>query len=202
MRKNGFFAMVSRMKHIYRWGLMRNSLRENLCEHSFEVAVTAHALALIGREYFGRDVDAGQAAAVALFHDTPEILTGDTPTPVKHGTPDLREALKSIEASATRSLLSTLPPELRPHYKVLFSFEAENPEIYALVKAADKISAYIKCVEELKSGNGEFLLAAVQTRRAIADMHLPEADYYMEHFAPSFELSLDELQSGGEQGKE
>ena len=194
MHKNGFFAMVSRMRHIARWGLMRNSLQENLSEHSFEVAVTAHALAVIGIEHFGRELDPGQIAAAALFHDTAEILTGDMPTPVKYNNPGIREAFRQVEAAATASLLSMLPESLQPRYKVLFAFEHDKPELYAYIKAADKISAYIKCVEELKSGNREFERAAQQTCAAIEAMALPEADWYMEHMAPAFELTLDELQ--------
>ena len=194
MRKNGFFAMMSRMRNITRWGLMRNNIRENLTEHSFDTAVTAHALALIGRERFGRDVDPGQIAAVALFHDASEIVTGDLPTPVKYNNPEICSAYKSIEHAAADRLLDMLPGELRPHYRVLFAFETENPELYRYVKAADKISAYIKCVEELRGGNDEFRRAAIQTREAIHRMEMPEAEYYMEQFAPAFSLSLDELQ--------
>ncbi len=194
MRKNGFFAMMTRMRNITRWGLMRNNITENLTEHSYDTAVTAHALAVIGREKFGRDIDPGQIAAVALFHDASEIITGDLPTPVKYNNPAIRTAYKSIEQAAGDSLLSMLPADLRPSYKVLFDFETDDPEMYRYVKAADKISAYIKCVEELRGGNDEFRRAAIQTRQAIADMAMPEADYYMEQFAPAFSLSLDELQ--------
>ena len=194
MRKNGFFAMMTRMRNITRWGLMRNNIRENLAEHSFDTAVTAHALAVIGKERFGRNIDPGQVAAVALFHDASEIVTGDLPTPVKYNNPEICSAYKSIEHAACDSLLRMLPGELQPHYRLLFSFETEQPELYRYVKAADKISAYIKCVEELRGGNDEFRRAAVQTREAIARMALPEADYYMEQFAPAFSLSLDELQ--------
>ena len=194
MRKNGFFAMMTRMRNITRWGLMRNNITENLTEHSYDTAVTAHALAVIGKEKFGRDIDPGQIAAVALFHDASEIITGDMPTPVKYNNPEIQAAYKSIEHAASDSLLRMLPEELQPQYKVLFAFEADNPELYRYVKAADKISAYIKCVEELRGGNDEFRRAAVQTRESIAKMGLPEADYYMEQFAPAFSLSLDELQ--------
>lgn len=194
MRKNGFFAMMARMRNIARWGLMRNNLRENLTEHSFDVAVTAHALALIGNQRFGRQLDPGQIAAAALFHDASEIITGDLPTPVKYNNPEICSAYKSIEHAAADSLLRMLPDELRPHYRVLLAFEHDQPELYRYVKAADKISAYIKCVEELRGGNDEFRLAAAQTREAIRKMALPEADYYMEQFIPSFSLSLDELQ--------
>ena len=194
MRKNGFFAMMTRMRNITRWGLMRNNITENLTEHSYDTAVTAHALAVIGKEKFGKDIDPGQIAAVALFHDASEIITGDLPTPVKYNNPAIRSAYKSIEQAAADSLLQMLPGELRPSYKVLFDFETDDPELYRYVKAADKISAYIKSVEELRGGNDEFRRAALQTRDAIAKMAMPEADYYMEQFAPAFSLSLDELQ--------
>ena len=194
MRKNGFFAMMTRMRNITRWGLMRNNITENLTEHSYDTAVTAHALAVIGKEKFGKDIDPGQIAAVALFHDASEIITGDLPTPVKYNNPAIQTAYKSIEQAAADSLLQMLPGELRPSYKVLFDFETDDPQLYRYVKAADKISAYIKCVEELRGGNDEFRRAAVQTREAIAKMAMPEADYYMEQFAPAFSLSLDELQ--------
>jgi 5'-deoxynucleotidase len=131
---------------------------------------------------------------VALFHDASEIITGDLPTPVKYNNPAIRSAYKSIEQAAADSLLQMLPGELRPSYKILFDFETDDPELYRYVKAADKISAYIKCVEELRGGNDEFRRAAIQTREAIAKMAMPEADYYMEQFAPAFSLSLDELQ--------
>ena len=194
MRKNGFFAMMTRMRNITRWGLMRNNITENLTEHSYDTAVTAHALAVIGKEKFGKNIDPGQIAAVALFHDASEIITGDLPTPVKYNNPAIRSAYKSIEQAAADSLLQMLPGELRPSYKILFDFETDDPELYRYVKAADKISAYIKCVEELRGGNDEFRRAAIQTREAIAKMAMPEADYYMEQFAPAFSLSLDELQ--------
>lgn len=199
MRKNGFFAMMTRMRNITRWGLMRNNITENLTEHSYDTAVTAHALAVIGKEKFGKDIDPGQIAAVALFHDASEIITGDLPTPVKYNNPAIRSAYKSIEQAAADSLLRMLPGELRPSYKVLFDFETDDPELYRYVKAADKISAYIKCVEELRGGNDEFRRAALQTRAAIAKMAMPEADYYMEQFAPAFSLSLDELQEEDDQ---
>ena len=194
MRKNGFFAMMARMRNITRWGLMRNSIQENLTEHSYDTAVTAHALALIGKEQFGKEVDPGKIAAAALFHDAPEIITGDLPTPVKYNNPEICSAYKSIEHAAADSLLRMLPDGLRPHYRVLFDFETDDPAQYRYIKAADKISAYVKCVQEIKGGNHEFRRAAEQTRAAIAAMHFPEADYYMEHFAPAFSLSLDDLQ--------
>ena len=195
MRKNGFFAMLGRMKHITRWGLMRNTMRESLSEHSFDTAVIAHALAVIGREEYGRDVDPGQIAAAALFHDASEILTGDMPTPVKYNNPDIQNAFHSVERAARERLLAMLPPALRPPYRTLFAFDAERPEFYAYIKAADKISAYTKCLEEQRSGNREFDQAARQLYETILSMHLPEADYFMEKFVPGFGLTLDELQA-------
>ena len=192
MRKNGFFAMMTRMRNITRWGLMRNNIRENLAEHSFDTAVTAHALAVIGKERFGRDIDPGQVAAVALFHDASEIVTGDLPTPVKYYNPEIQAAYKQVERVSAQKLLSLLPQELRPAYEPLLNEEAG--ELQTLVKAADKLAAYIKCVEELKAGNGEFQQAAYQTREALEASPLPEVHYFMEQFLPGFGLTLDELQ--------
>lgn len=202
VRRNGFFAMLSRMKHITRWGLMRNTMRESLSEHSFDTAMVAHALAVIGREEFGKDVDPGQIAAAALFHDASEILTGDMPTPVKYNNPDIKNAFHSVERAARQSLLSMLPPKLRPPYETLFSFDTEKPEFYAYVKAADKISGYTKCLEEQRSGNREFDEAARQLYEAICAMRLPEADYFLRQFVPPYGLTLDELQSEENQGGE
>lgn len=194
MSQNGFFAMLARMKHIARWGLMRNTTRENLAEHSFDTAVIAHALALIGNRHFGRTLDTGEIAAAALFHDAPEIITGDLPTPVKYHDPELRSRYQAIEDSAAKRLLEMLPEELHPAYGELLHFEQRHPETYRYIKAADKISAWLKCREELKCGNPEFRQAEEQTRRAIGALELPEADYFMEQFAPAFGLTLDELQ--------
>lgn len=194
MRKNGFFAMMTRMRNIARWGLMRNSIQENLAEHSFDTAVVAHALALIGRERFGDPVDPGRVAAAALFHDAPEIVTGDLPTPVKYNNPEICSAYKSIEHAAADSLLRMLPGDLRPHYRMILRMEEDEPETYRYIKAADKISAYIKCVQELRGGNDEFRRAAVQTREAIRRMDFPAAEAFLAEFGPAFSLSLDELQ--------
>ncbi len=194
MKKNGFFAMIGRMRYITRWGLMRNNVRESLSEHSFEAAVIAHALAVIGRERFGADTDPGQVAAAALFHDAPEILTGDMPTPVKYNNPDIHKAYKSVEQAAQDSLLSMLPDDIAPTYKALFDFDVTQPAMYRYIKAADKISAYAKCVEERKSGNFEFQSAERQLLKAIEGMDMPEVRVYMEQFAPCFELTLDQLQ--------
>lgn len=187
-----FFALISRMRYIGRWGLMRNTFEENIQEHSHMVAVLAHALAVIRRDVFGGDIDPGQAAVLALYHDAPEILTGDLPTPVKYYNPEIRDAYREVETVSARRLLSMLPNALRPAYEPLL---LEDPEsgYHAVVKAADKLSAYIKCVEELKAGNSEFRQAAEQTRQALEASPLPEVGYFLEHFMPGFELTLDEL---------
>lgn len=193
MSGHNFFAYISRMRYINRWGLMRNTFQENIQEHSHMVAVLAHGLAVIRRDVFGGTIDPGAAAAAALFHDAPEILTGDLPTPVKYYNPEIREAYKQVEQFSARKLLSMLPEELRGAYAPLVH-ETCDSDIHALVKAADKLSAYIKCVEELKAGNGEFRQAADQTLAALRSTDLPEVAYFMEHFLPGFGLTLDELQ--------
>ena len=189
---NEFYALLSRMRYISRWGLMRNSFPENIQEHSHMVAVLAHALALIDRERFGGSADPDRCASAALFHDASEILTGDLPTPIKYYNPEIKKAYKQIEAVSCEKLLALLPPEVQESYRPLL-FESD-PEVARIVKAADKLSAYIKCVEELKAGNSEFAAAEKQTRQALVDMQLPCLDYFMAHFLDSFQLTLDELE--------
>ena len=189
--KSHFFAYISRMRFIQRWALMRNTAPENVQEHSHQAAVLAHALAVIRNEKFGGHLDPGAVAAAALYHDASEILTGDMPTPIKYHDPAIRAAYKDVEAVASRKLLDLLPPELRDAYRPLLL--EEDPEIRRVVKAADKLSAYIKCVEELKAGNHEFREAAAQTRRALESYDLPEVAYFLETFMDSFSLTLDEL---------
>lgn len=188
-----FFALISRMRYINRWGLMRNTFQENIQEHSHMVAVLAHALAVIRRDVFGGTVDPGAAAVAALYHDAAEILTGDLPTPVKYYNPEIRDAYKQVEAVSADKLAALLPEKLRGEYAPLLR-EETAPEIHELVKAADKLAAYIKCVEELKAGNGEFKQAAQQTRAVLEASPLPEVGYFMEQFLPGFGLTLDELQ--------
>ena len=190
--KSHFFAYISRMRFIQRWALMRNTAPENVQEHSHQVAVLAHALAVLRNEYFGGQVDAGQVAAAALYHDAAEILTGDMPTPIKYYNPDIRDAYKNVERVAERKLLDMLPPELRPAYEDLL--RPADPEVETLVKAADKLAAHIKCLEELKAGNDEFRRAAQQTAAALDEMDLPELGYFREHFLASYSLTLDELE--------
>ena len=189
--KSHFFAYVSRMRFIQRWALMRNTAPENVQEHSHQVAVLAHALAVIRNEKFGGTVDPGQVAVAALYHDASEILTGDMPTPIKYDNPAIRKAYKDVEAVAEGKLLAMLPEELQPVYAPILT--PMDPEVIRLVKAADKLSAYIKCVEELKAGNNEFREAAAQTRKALETYELPEVRYFLETFMDSFALTLDEL---------
>ena len=187
-----FFPMISRMRYINRWGLMRNTRLENIQEHSHQVAVLAHALAVIENRYFDGQIDPGAAAVAALYHDASEILTGDMPTPIKYDNPDIQSAYKAVESVAEKKLLSMLPPDLRPDFEDAVTIP--DPEIHALVKAADKLSAYLKCVEELKAGNTEFKKAAEQTMAALREMGMEELDWFIERFLPAFALTLDELQ--------
>lgn len=189
-----FFALLSRMRYIQRWGLMRNTFQENIQEHSHMVAVLAHGLAMIDRELCGGDADPDRCAAAALFHDAPEILTGDLPTPIKYANDDIRTAYRQVEEVSARKLLSMLPPEVQAGYEPLL-LETDT-DVRQIVKAADKLSAYIKCVEELKAGNQEFATAASQTREALEQMDLPCLRYFMEHCLPSFAETLDQLQGG------
>ena len=186
-----FFPMISRMRYINRWGLMRNTRLENIQEHSHQVAVLAHALAIIENRYFGGQIDPGAVAVAALYHDASEILTGDMPTPIKYDNPDIQSAYKDVEAVAEKKLLSMLPPDLRPDFEEAVTIP--DPEVHAIVKAADKLSAYLKCVEELKAGNTEFKKAKEQTYAALCKNPSPALKYFMDHFLDGFELTLDEL---------
>ena len=189
-----FFAMLSRMKYINRWGLMRNTRSENICEHSLEVALIAHALATVGNQKFGKSYNPERAALLAVFHDAPEIITGDMPTPVKYHSEEIRRAYGEVEDMAAEHLVSMLPEELREEYRRIMTMNGPQDEaLKPLVKAADKLSAYIKCLEELKAGNNEFREAAAQTRQALEGYGLPEVDYFLKTFLESFSLSLDEL---------
>ncbi len=187
-----FFAYLSRMRFIDRWALMRNSEKENIQEHSHQVAVLAHALAVIRNEYFGGHTDPGQVAAVALYHDAPEIMTGDLPTPIKYYNPAIRDAYKKVEEVSTEKLLGMLPAELQSTYRELLL--PSDPAVEQLVKAADKMSAWIKCIEELKAGNTEFRAAERQTAEALDSYGLPEVAWFKEHFMESFRLTLDEME--------
>ena len=191
---NPFFAYISRMKYITRWSLMRNNVPENIQEHSHMVAVLAHALAVIRRDVLGLACDPEACAAAALFHDAAEIFTGDLPTPIKYFSPAIRDAYRQVEDTAVKRLLELLPEELRPAYAPLL--REEDPEVRALVKAADKLAAYIKCQEELAAGNSEFGDAARETREALEALGLPEVAWFLDRCGPSFGLTLDGLQRG------
>lgn len=191
-----FFAILSRMKYITRWALMRNTRQENICEHSQDVAVLAHGLAVLHNRRFGGNADVGKCVLLALYHDAPEIFTGDLPTPVKYYNPAIRDAYRQVETVSAQKLLSMLPEDMRPDYRELLlpeEGETRYPEEHRLVKAADKLSAYLKCLEELKAGNTEFRKAKEQTYAALLQNPLPALRCFMEEFLPGFELTLDEL---------
>ena len=187
-----FFAMVNRMKYIDRWALMPNTQKENIAEHSHSVAVIAHALALIGKREFGKDYDENRVAVLALFHDTTEVITGDMPTPVKYYNDEIKSVYKKIEAVAGQRLLSMLPEEYKADYEPMFEHSEEDRELWLLVKAADKISALIKCIEENRMGNREFDIALKAQEQKIAEIDIPEVKYFSEHFLKSYYLTLDE----------
>ena len=179
------------MKYINRWSLMRNSFSENIQEHSHAVAVLAHALGVIRRDVFHVECNPDACATAALYHDAGEILTGDLPTPIKYYSPAIRDAYRQVEDEAATKLLAMLPEELRASYEPLL--REEDKEIKRIVKAADKLSAYIKCVEELRAGNNEFRDAGRETLESLKAMEMPEVDWFLERFGGSFGLTLDEL---------
>ena len=193
METSSFFALLSRMKYIRRWGLMRNANHENVSEHTLEVAMIAHGLAALGRQRLGRSVDPGQVVLYALYHDSSEILTGDLPTPVKYYNPNIKSSYKNVEADAQQRLLALLPADLQDSFRPYLVEEGTDKEVAALVKAADKISALIKCVEEANMGNREFAQAADSTLKAIHAMGLQEAELFLEEFMPAYAMTLDEL---------
>jgi len=187
--------MISRMKYINRWSLMRNSHSENLSEHSMEVAAVAHALVLLHNRRFEGDLNAERAALLGLYHDLPESLTGDMPTPVKYHSNKLREAYKSVEDNACQTLINMLPGDLRADYEPLVLPAGDDAPLWQYVKAAYKICALTKCIEEKKAGNAEFDIAAASIREAITAMHLPAAECFLHEFLPSYSLTLDEIKS-------
>ena len=189
---NEFYALMSRMRYITRWGLMRNTFSVNISEHSFQVAVLAHALALNRRDILhleGPDPD--RCAVAALYHDVTEILTGDLPTPIKYYNPDIKAAYKQVEQIAATRLLEMMPPELRKSYEHLVM--EDDPEVEPIVKAADKLAAHIKCLEEQKAGNTDFDSAAKQTWDAMRAMNMPELNWFLDFCLGAFKLDLDQL---------
>ncbi len=186
-----FYAMLSRMKNIYRWGLMRNTKQENLSEHSLEVALIAHALAIIRNKRFSGNIDPYFVATAAMFHDTSEIITGDMPTPIKYYNAEIKGIYKQIEAVAEERLLNLLPEDMREDFQALYNPDEDTAR---LIKAADKLSALIKCIEERNMGNREFTAAENATRQAVLALNLPEANVFLDEFIESFSLTLDEQQ--------
>ncbi len=189
--KDSFFALTSRMKYISRWGLMRNTRTENIAEHSLETAIITHLLCELRNRRFGGSVDVSKAVLTAVYHDVPEIITGDLPTPVKYYDPEIKSAYKRVEEAAAEKLEDSLPEDLRPAYAPLLR-ESADPEIAALVKAADKLSALIKCIEERRSGNEDFAEAERSTLAAVRAMNLKEAEVFLDEFLPAYGLTLDE----------
>jgi 5'-deoxynucleotidase len=193
MATSHFLAYLSRMKFIRRWGLMHNTYPENIQEHSLRAALIAHALAIIRNRRFGGRLSPERAAVLALFHDAGEVITGDLPAPIKHFNPEVRRAYGSIEEAAGRRLLEMIPEDLREDYRELLGFSGGSGPYLELVEAADKLCAYVKCLEELSAGNREFLRAEAALRETVEAIDLPEVRCFLDVFVPSFRLTLDEL---------
>jgi 5'-deoxynucleotidase len=190
--ENSFFSLIFRQKYIKRWGLMRSEHEETLAEHSSEVAIISHALASISNEVYGKNIDIGKVVTLALFHDVTEVYTGDLPTPIKYYSPAMRSIYAKIESEAVENLIDHLPGELKSTYRPII--DPKDEPLYKYVKAADKICAYIKCVEEEKGGNLEFSSAKIATLDQINALEMPEVSYFMEKLLPPFFLSLDDMQ--------
>lgn len=188
-----FFAMISRMKLIERWALMRNSIPENISEHSLEVSILSHALAIISNERLGNHLNAEKAALIGIYHDASEIITGDMPTPIKYYNENIQGAFKAVENAAAKRLLEMLPGDMRKSYETIFFPAKEEAGLWKLVKAADKLSALIKCIEERKAGNTEFISAEKSIKEILVSMKLEEVDIFMKEFLPAYDKTLDEL---------
>ncbi|WP_034916115.1 MULTISPECIES: 5'-deoxynucleotidase [Erwinia] len=193
MNQSHFFAHLSRLKLINRWPLMRNVRTENVSEHSLQVAMVAHALAIIKNQKFNGNLNAERIAMMAIYHDASEVLTGDLPTPVKYYNAQIAFEYKKIEKIAQQKLIEMLPAELQAAYRPLLDEHQHSEDEKAIVKQADALCAYLKCLEELAAGNHEFQLAKARLEKTLADRHSPEMDYFVEVFVPSFNLSLDEI---------
>lgn len=191
---NSFFAILFRQRYIKRWGLMRNTREETLEEHAAETAMLAHALASVGNEIFGKCYNADRAVTLALFHDATEVYTGDMPTPVKYYSPEIRDSYKRMEAEAASRLCTTLPRQLQPVYEPIICGGDDGDErLRKIVKAADTLSAYIKCLSELSAGNSEFEIAASTTKKKLENMHMPELDWFIENMLEAFTVPLDSI---------
>lgn len=188
-----FFAYISKLRWLQRWGMKRNVIIENVMEHSWEVATITHVLALVRNRYFNGSVDVNAVVVAALYHDCNEVITGDLPSPIKYHSPEITRAYKQIEEQADRELLALLPEGLQADFRGCLLEEQVPPEHHELVKAADTIAAYLKCEAEVQAGNSEFSRAREDVRARLDRIDLPEVDYFMETFAPSYKLTLDEL---------
>ncbi len=198
---NHFFAYLYRLRHIERWSLMRNVMKENVAEHSYHVAILTHALCTIANEIYGKSVPTESVVSMALFHDATEVFTGDIPTPVKHHNPDILRSFREIEHKAAERLIKMVPEPLRTVYQPLIT-DKQSPsheEWKRYIKAADLLDAFLKCVSEMSAGNREFAVAQKQIGQSMAAMEMPELQYFLEHFAPSLEMTLDELTGFGQE---
>jgi 5'-deoxynucleotidase len=190
---SSFFAYAYRLRFIQRWSLMRNTVPENVAEHSFYVALLTHALCTIARDVFGKEAPIDRAVTLALFHDVAEVMTGDIPSPVKHHNPGIQRSVHEMEALAGEQLIAMLPAELAASYQLLMSPTQQDEALLRWVKAADKLAAYLKCATEVAAGNREFVVARHQLEAIVRDLGMPEVDYFLEHFGPSFDQTLDEI---------
>lgn len=188
---NNFFGMLARMKYIHRWGLMRNTINENIAEHSLEVAVIAHALAVIGNVRLGKHLNEEHIAMMGIMHDTTEIITGDLPTPIKYYAPEIRDAYKRVEHIAANQLLSELPEDMRESYRNILI--EDDGEEWKYVKAADKLAAYIKCIQERNTGNTDFSKAEASTKKVLDEMQMEEVEIFIRDFLPSYTKTIDEI---------
>lgn len=188
---NNFFGMLARMKYIHRWGLMRNTLNENIAEHSLEVAVIAHALAVIGNVRLGKKLNEEHIAMMGMMHDTTEIITGDLPTPIKYYAPEIRDAYKKVEHIAANQLLSEIPEDMQDSYRNILI--EDDSEEWKYVKAADKLTAYIKCIQERHTGNTDFSKAETATKKVLDEMQMEEVEIFIRDFLPSYTKTIDEI---------
>ncbi len=191
--KSHFYAYISKIRWLQRWGLKRNTVEENVMEHSWEVATISHALALIKNRYFDGKLDVNSIVVAAMYHDCSEVITGDMPSPIKYHSPDITNAYKSIERQAERELLNLLPEGLKDDYESVIIEEKIPEDHHLIIKSADTISAYLKCPMEISSGNPEFTKAAEDIKNKLINNNYPEVQYFLDTFSPSYALTLDEL---------
>ncbi len=197
-KQSHFFAYISKIRWVIRWGLKRNAIQENVMEHSWEVATIAHALALLRNKRYGGNLDPNVVATTALYHDVSEVITGDMPTPIKYHSAGMQKAFKEVEVQAEKELIALLPPDLREDYTALVVSSEISEEVKRVIKGADTISAFLKCQEELKAGNVEFSKAAEDIAARLRAFNMPEVNDFLECFVPSYKLTLDELLNGSE----